>query len=127
MFKDTKAFSSFSVNDLGKARQFYADVLNLQVNESDDWLELIVAGSGRVVVYPKADHSAATFTVLNFPVDDIEKAVKQLKKLGVKFESYDQPGLKTGDDNICRGTEGPLIAWFKDPAGNILSVLEAGG
>ena len=122
MFKNTKAFSSFSVNDLQKAKQFYGDTLGLEISESMG-LEVHIAGSNNLLLYPKPDHTPATFTVLNFPVSDIKKAVDDLKKKGVAFESYDYDQLKTDDDNIFRGG-GPLIAWFKDPAGNILSVLE---
>ena len=121
MFKNTKAFSGFSVNDLQKARQFYGEVLGLDVSENMG-LELHIAGGNNILVYPKPNHTPATFTILNFPVDDIEKAVEELRKKGVIFEKYDDP-IKTDENGIFRG-EGPNIAWFKDPAGNILSVLE---
>ena len=121
MFKNTKAFSGFSVNDLQKARQFYGEVLGLDVSENMG-LELHIAGGNNILVYPKPNHTPATFTILNFPVDDIEKAVEELRKKGVIFEKYDDP-IKTDEHGIFRG-EGPNIAWFKDPAGNILSVLE---
>ena len=126
MFKDTNAFSSFSVNDTQAAKDFYAGTLGLNVDQDTEMgglLTLHMAGGSKVMVYPKPNHEAAGFTVLNFVVDDVEAAVKELKEKGVTFESYDMPQLKTGDDNIARG-EGPLIAWFKDPAGNILSVLQ---
>jgi catechol 2,3-dioxygenase-like lactoylglutathione lyase family enzyme len=120
MFKDTNAFSSFSVRDIPEAKEFYGQTLGLDVvEESEGTLALQLGGGGRVLVYPKEDHTPATFTVLNFPVDNIEGAVDALGERGIKFESY--PG--TDEKGIHRG-EGPLIAWFKDPAGNFLSVLE---
>jgi len=125
MFKSTKAFSSFSVNDLQKAKEFYAQTLGLELSESKEGLDLRLAGGGQVFVYPKPNHTPASFTVLNFPVDDIDQAVDALSKLGVQFEHYDQPEIKTDEKGIARSTgRGPNIAWFKDPAGNILSVLQ---
>ena len=121
MFKHTKAFSGFSVNDLEKAKHFYGEILGLEVSESMG-LELHIEGGNNILIYPKPDHTPATFTILNFPVTDIERAVKELKEKGITFESYEGP-IKTGEDGIFRGG-GPLIAWFKDPAGNILSILE---
>jgi catechol 2,3-dioxygenase-like lactoylglutathione lyase family enzyme len=126
MFKDSKAFSSFSVNDLKKAKEFYAQKLGLEVSETNEGLGLQIAGGGEIFIYPKANHTPATFTVINFPVDDIEQAVDELGRRGVRFESYEGE-LKTDSKSIFRGAdrgEGPNIAWFKDPAGNILSVLE---
>jgi catechol 2,3-dioxygenase-like lactoylglutathione lyase family enzyme len=123
MFKNTKAFSGFSVNDWQKARDFYSQTLGLEVAELPEGLELHIAGGGRIFIYPKPNHSPATFTILNFPVDDIEQAVDKLSRLGVTFEHYDQGELKTNEKGIAHGP-GPKIAWFKDPAGNILSVLE---
>ena len=123
MFKKTKAFSSFSVSDIPKARAFYGDTLGLVVSESDGVLTLDIAGGTKVLVYPKPNHTPASFTILNFPVGDIGAAVAQLKERGVRFERYDQPELKTDEDSIFRGG-GPLIAWFTDPFGNILSVIE---
>jgi len=123
MFKDTKAFSSFSVNDLPKAREFYGQTLGLEVSETPEGLQLKIAGGGMVFIYPKPNHTPATFTVLNFPVDDIETAVEELAKRGVRFESYEGE-IKTDEKGIHRVKEGPMIAWFKDPAGNILSVLQ---
>ena len=122
LFKEAKAFSSFSVNDLQKAKQFYGDTLGLEVSESNEGLELHTGGNS-VFLYPKSNHTPASFTVLNFHVDDIEKAVDELNALGVSLEQYNQPDLKTDQRGIFRGP-GPQIAWFKDPAGNILSVLE---
>ena len=124
MFKDAKAFSSFSVNDLPKAKEFYGQTLGLEVSKMPEGLQLKIAGGGMVFIYPKPNHTPATFTILNFQVDDIEKAVDELTKLGVVFEQYEEP-IKTDEKGIHRGEVGPTIAWFKDPAGNILSVLEA--
>ena len=121
MFKNTKAFSGFSVDDLQKAKQFYGETLGLEVSEKMG-LELHIAGGNNIFVYPKPNHIPATFTILNFLVDDIEKAVEELTKKGVIFEKY-EGAIKTDEKGIHRG-EGPTIAWFKDPAGNILSVLE---
>jgi predicted enzyme related to lactoylglutathione lyase len=124
MIKDTKAFSSFSVNDLEKAKGFYQNVLGLEVSETNGLLEIHVAGSNPIMIYPKPNHVPATFTILNFPVDDVEKAVDDLTQKGVPFEHYDMEQLKTDEKGIARGNGGPTIAWFTDPAGNILSVLE---
>ncbi len=128
MFKTTKAFSSFSVDDLKNAKEFYGQTLGLEVSETKEGLGLRLAGGGQVFLYPKPNHEPATFTVLNFRVTDIDQAVDQLKKLGVSFEHYDGE-MKTDEKGIFRGAaqgEGPNIAWFKDPAENILSVLEGG-
>ena len=125
MFRDTHAFSGFSVNDMQKARKFYGQTLGLEVSEvpeMEDLLELRIAGGAKVLIYPKPDHEPATFTILNFPVNNIEKAVIELARRGVRFERYEGK-MKTDEKGIFRGG-GPLIAWFKDPAGNILSVLE---
>ncbi|HSQ20269.1 MAG TPA: VOC family protein [Blastocatellia bacterium] len=123
MFKDTRAFSGFSVDDLRKAKQFYGQTLGLEVAEMPEGLELHIAGGARVFLYPKPNHTPASFTVLNFPVENIETAVDELTNRGVRFEKY-EGDLKTDEKGIFRGG-GPKIAWFKDPAGNILSVLEA--
>jgi catechol 2,3-dioxygenase-like lactoylglutathione lyase family enzyme len=123
MFKNTKAFSSFSVNDIGKAKEFYGGTLGLEVLESDGMLTLHITGGTNLLVYPKPNHTPATFTILNFPVDNVEDAVEELTSRGVRFEIYNEDELKTDEKGIFRG-EGPKIAWFKDPAGNILSVLE---
>ncbi|WP_026632077.1 VOC family protein [Dyadobacter alkalitolerans] len=124
MFRETKAFSGFSVDDLQKAKAFYGNVLSIDLSEVEEMglLQLHIAGSNDVILYEKPNHTPATFTVLNFPVNDIDKAVSDLKALGVTFESYDFPGLKTDENNISRGK--PSVAWFTDPAGNILSVLQ---
>jgi catechol 2,3-dioxygenase-like lactoylglutathione lyase family enzyme len=123
MFKDTKAFSGFSVNDIQKAKEFYGQTLGLEVSESHGLLRLHVAGGTNILMYPKENHTPATFTILNFPVDNIEQAVDELTRRGVQFESYQEGDLVTDEKGIFRGG-GPKIAWFKDPAGNILSVLE---
>ncbi len=124
MFKQAKAFSGFSVNDLQKAKAFYGEVLGLKVTDNPmGLLELHIAGGNNILIYPKPNHVPATFTILNFPVEDVEKAVDELTRLGVRFEQYDN-AIKTDAKGISRSEEGPTIAWFKDPAGNILSVLE---
>jgi len=121
MFKDTKAFSGFSVPDVEKARAFYADTLGLKTSVDHGMLTLHIAGDRPTLVYPKRDHQPATYTILNFPVDDIDAAVDALSARGVRFERYE--GFQQDAKGIARG-EGPFIAWFKDPAGNILSVLQ---
>ena len=124
MFENTKAFSGFAVDDLQKAREFYEDLLGLRVSESNDLLTLHFAGDRDTLVYPKPDFAPATYTILNFPVEDIEVAADELAAKGVRFERYD--GLDQDEKGIARVEGGPPIAWFKDPAGNILSVLEEG-
>jgi catechol 2,3-dioxygenase-like lactoylglutathione lyase family enzyme len=123
MLKESSAFSGFSVNDIHKAKEFYGHTLGLEVSESNGLLKLHLAGGSSVLVYPKPNHSPATFTILNFPVDNVDETVDLLSKRGVRFEIYNQPGLKTDEKGISRNG-GPVIAWFKDPAGNILSVIE---
>ena len=123
MLQNSKAFSGFAVNDLQKAKEFYGRVLGLNVSESHGLLHLDLAGGTTVLVYPKPNHAPATFTILNFPVNDVDAAVDELTQRGVRFEIYDEAGLKTDERGVFRG-RGPVIAWFKDPAGNILSVLE---
>ena len=122
--KNSEAFSGFSVDDISAARSFYADTLGLDVVEDKKMgiLTLELKGGNNVLLYPKDDHEPATFTVLNFPVDDIDDAVAELQDLGIEFEQYDD--LNTDENGISRDEGGPPIAWFKDPAGNILSVLE---
>ena len=122
MLNTSKAFSSFSVDDLHKAREFYSHKLGLKVSESPEGLELHLGGEAEIFIYPKPNHKPATFTVLNFLVDDIDAAVDELNQTGVRFEKYEGE-IKTDDKGIHRNG-GPTIAWFKDPAGNILSVLE---
>ena len=124
MFENSKGYSGFSVDDVDKAKEFYGQTLGLDVSESNGMLELQVADATKVLVYPKDNHIPATFTILNFPVNDVEQAVDELTKRGVQFEIYDEGDVKTDEKGILRG-QGPDIAWFKDPAGNILSVLKA--
>jgi catechol 2,3-dioxygenase-like lactoylglutathione lyase family enzyme len=126
MFKDTKAFSSFSVPDLAAAKQFYGETLGLDVVETPEGLELRIAGSTPVFIYPSDSYTAPKHTVLNFPVDDIDAAVDELSRRGVTMEQYDLPEIKTDEKGIVRNGEmGPTaIAWFKDPADHVLSVLE---
>src|SRR5215217_8733918 len=123
MFKEAKSFSSFSVNDVKKAKEFYSQTLGLDVSETPEGLELRT-GDNTIFLYPKPNHTPASFTVLNFAVDDIEAAVDELTGLGVSLEHYDLPDIKTDERGIARGPKGPTIAWFKDPAGNILSVVQ---
>jgi catechol 2,3-dioxygenase-like lactoylglutathione lyase family enzyme len=121
MFANTKAFSGFAVDDVRKAREFYGDTLGLKTSEEYGLLTLHIAGDRPTLVYPKPDHTPADYTILNFPVDDIDKAVDDLAARGVRFERYD--GFEQDEKGISRD-EGPYIAWFKDPAGNVLSVLQ---
>jgi catechol 2,3-dioxygenase-like lactoylglutathione lyase family enzyme len=124
MFRDSHAYAGFSTNDIEKAREFYGQTLGLGTSEGMGALMLDLAGGGHVLIYPKDNHEPATFTVLNFPVDDIDTAVDTLKAAGITFERYD--GIEQDERGIARGRaagQGPDIAWFKDPAGNILSVL----
>lgn len=120
MFKNTEAFSGFSVDDIPAAKRFYGETLGLDVTEEYGMLTLHITGGNGILVYPKVDHTPATFTILNFPVDDIDAAVAELTRRGVTFERYE--GSDQDDKGIARG-QGPDIAWFRDPAGNVLSVL----
>jgi catechol 2,3-dioxygenase-like lactoylglutathione lyase family enzyme len=126
MLRNSRAFSSFSVNDLQQAKRFYSDSLGLDVAEETEagypLLSLRLEGGGRVLIYPKPNHSAASFTVLNFPVSDVEKTVDELTRKGVKFEQY-SGHIKTDAKGISRAGD-HAIAWFKDPAGNVLSVVK---
>lgn len=127
MFRSDEAFSSFSVNDLAAAKRFYSEILGLEVaaEESDmPLLELRTAGAGNIMIYAKADHQPATFTILNFVVSSVVDAVRELTAAGVRFEIYKEGPIQTDDRGIAQGGGGPTIAWFKDPAGNILSILE---
>ena len=126
MFKDTKAFSSFSVDDVQKAKKFYGQTLGLEVSESYGGriLEIHIVGRRNTVIYSKDNHTPATFTILNFPVDNLEQTMHDLTKRGVRFEIYNEGDVKTDEKGISISGEGPKIAWFKDPAGNVLSVLE---
>lgn len=125
MLKNSPAFSGFSVDNLENANSFYADTLGLNVQKNPmGILELHLKGNKGIVIYPKSDHLAATFTILNFPVEDIEKAVDYLTNLGIKFEQY-EGDIQTDSKGICKSAGNkPYIAWFKDPAGNILSIIE---
>jgi catechol 2,3-dioxygenase-like lactoylglutathione lyase family enzyme len=125
MLKDNRAFSSFSVDDVAKAKEFYGQTLGLKISDNMGGINLHLAGGNQVFIYGKPDHQPATFTVLNFLVDDVERAVDGLVGQGVKFEIYDQEQLQTDAKGISRGgDDGPTIAWFKDPAGNFLSVIQ---
>ena len=117
-----RAFSGFSVDDLAAAREFYAGVLGLDVSEANGLLTLHLARGRDVLVYPRANHAPATFTILNFPVEDIDRAVADLTARGVRFERYD--GFVQDDTGVHRDPGSPPIAWFTDPAGNILAVLQ---
>ena len=121
MFENTEAFSGFSVDDVPKAKKFYGETLGLRVSEEYGMLTLHIAGERYVLVYPKPDHTPASYTILNFPVDDIDEAVDELAERGVRFERYDDSAQD--EKGIYHGG-GPLIAWFKDPAGNVLSVIQ---
>ncbi|MGH3647211.1 MAG: VOC family protein [Micromonosporaceae bacterium] len=122
MFTNTKAFSGFSVGDIETAKKFYADTLGVRVSENPAGLTLHIAGDRSILVYPKADHVPATYTILNFPVDDIDAAVDALTERGVTFQRYE--GMPQDERGVQRQW-GPPIAWFTDPAGNVLSVIEA--
>ena len=124
MLEKSKAFSGFAAPDIAKEKKFYSDTLGLKTSEDHGLLRLHLAGGNDVLIYPKPDHTPATYTVLNFPVDNVDQAVDELKDRGVQFEHYNRADLKTDEKGIMRGN-GPTIAWFKDPAGNILSVLAA--
>ena len=130
MFKDTKVFSSFSVNDIAAAKKFYGETLGVSVDEEKDMgLNLHLSGGQEVFIYPKPNHEPATFTVLNFMVDDINKTVDELNKAGIQMEHYDMGDIKTNEKGIAGGDgsehPGPeAIAWFKDPAGNVLAVIQ---
>jgi catechol 2,3-dioxygenase-like lactoylglutathione lyase family enzyme len=124
MFANTKAYSGFAVDDLQKAREFYGETLGLKttvIDEEHGLMSLDLAGDRATLVYQKPDHTPATYTILNFPVDDIDEAVDELAARGVRFERYD--GAEQDEKGISRGG-GPYIAWFTDPAGNVLSVLQ---
>jgi predicted enzyme related to lactoylglutathione lyase len=121
MFESTRAFSGFAVDDIARAKQFYGETLGLKVSEAHGILTLHIAGDRPTIVYPKPDHTPAGFTILNFPVDDIDAAVDALAERGVSFERYD--GMEQDEKGVMRAG-GPYIAWFTDPAGNVLSVLQ---
>ncbi|MDQ3102783.1 MAG: VOC family protein [Actinomycetota bacterium] len=121
MLKESKAFSGFATPDIAAAKEFYSETLGLDVTEEEAGLGLNLATGGSVFIYPKEDHEPAGFTVLNFPVDDVDAAVDGLAERGVSFERYD--GFEQDDRGIAQPEMGPRIAWFKDPAGNVLSVM----
>jgi predicted enzyme related to lactoylglutathione lyase len=122
MFDASKAFSGFSVNDVAAAKSFYGDTLGIEVSEEHGLLWLRIAQGSGVLVYPKPDHTPASFTILNFAVADIDEAVDELTNRGVRFLRYE--GFEQDEKGIHRGDEGPPIAWFTDPARNVLAVLE---
>lgn len=126
MLRASDAFGGFSVNDIPAAMKFYGDTLGLKVSEDHGIMTIHLSNGGSVIAYPKENHQPATFTILNFPVADVDKSVEALKEKGVKFEHYDVNDIKTDAKGIMRGN-GPTIAWFKDPAGNILSVIDENG
>jgi len=121
MFASTKAFSGFAVDDIHKAREFYGDTLGIRTSEENGLMTLHLAGDRDTLVYPRPDHTPATYTILNFPVEDIDQAVDELSARGVRFERYDN--FDQDEKGVFRGG-GPYIAWFRDPAGNVLSVLQ---
>jgi catechol 2,3-dioxygenase-like lactoylglutathione lyase family enzyme len=124
MLENSKAFSGFAVDDVEKAKKFYGETLGLNVSkQGEELLQLDLAGDRPTLIYPKPDFTPATYTVLNFPVDDIDATVEELTSRGVTFEQY--AGFDQDEKGVSSGGPGPKIAWFKDPAGNILSVLEA--
>lgn len=129
MLKDNPAFSSSSVDDLQAAKKFYGETLGLEVKEMPGMgLDITFGNGGQHFIYEKPDHQAATFTILNFPVDDIDKAVDELTAKGITFEQYNNDWIKTDEKGIARSEkpeQGPSVAWFKDPAGNVLSVLKS--
>jgi predicted enzyme related to lactoylglutathione lyase len=127
MLQHISAFSGFSINDLDEAKTFYEDTLGLDVEQTPQGLRIKLETGGEVFLYPKADHIPATFTVLNFVVEDINAAVDSLSEKGVTLENYDIGRMKADEKGIYRGKaagHGPDIAWFKDPSGNILSVIQ---
>lgn len=130
MLKESKAFSGFSVNDIDAAKLFYGETLGLQVDKNEEMggmLTIHINGNeNNILVYPKPNHQPATYTILNFPVKNVEVTVKELTARGVKFEVYDKEYLKTDKHGVSKGNGGPTIAWFKDPSGNFLSVIEIG-
>ena len=126
MIDPTRAFHGFSVPDIEAARAFYAGVLGVEVTDDNGMLQLHLGGGDPTLVYPKPDHQPATYTILNFPVADVEAAVDDLTAKGVRFERYEGTDIETDAKGVFRGG-GPLIAWFTDPAGNVLSVIELDG
>jgi len=128
MFTALAGFSGLSVNDLGKAKQFYTETLGLKLDDEKMGLQLQLPGGGKLFIYPKDDHQPASYTALNFVVENIDEAVDELVSSGVSFEHYDNMSGKQDEKGVIRGiqaNQGPDIAWFKDPAGNIISILQA--
>jgi len=123
MFTESKTFSSFSTNNITAAKHFYSHLLGLKVSDGMEGILTLELAGGNVIIYPKPNHTPATFTVLNFPVSNVEEAVEALAQKGIQTEKYNEGDLVTDEKGIMHGP-GPKIAWFKDPAGNILSVLE---
>lgn len=121
---DSESFSTFSTSDLDEAKKFYGDVLGLKISENKMGLLELHLKNNSVLIYPKPDHEPAAFTVLNFKVREIEKQVDELNKKGIQFEKYDNGHIKTNSKGIHTSKSGPSVAWFKDPAGNILSIIE---
>ena len=125
MLREAKTFSSFSVKDLSTAKTFYGETLGLDVAERPEGLEITTGSGAQIFLYPKPDHTPATFTVLNFAVSNVEATVDELAQRGVWFEKYNEGDMKTDAKGIMRGERGPkAIAWFRDPDGNFLSVVE---
>ena len=126
MLADSKAFSGFAVDDMEAAKRFYGETLGLRLSDGEMGITVLNLADARdTIIYPKADHEPASFTILNFPVDDVEATVDALTERGVQFERYEGTEVETDEKGVFRGG-GPLIAWFKDPAGNVLSVIQAG-
>jgi catechol 2,3-dioxygenase-like lactoylglutathione lyase family enzyme len=125
MLEQSEAYSGFAVPDVEEAKRFYTDILGIPVTDEEGMLALHIAGGRDILVYPKPDHAPANYTILNFPVSDVERAVDELTARGVEFQRY--PGMEDDQDDkgVFHGG-GPLIAWFTDPAGNIFSVIEGG-
>lgn len=125
MFKNTKAFTGFSVNDIAAAKEFYGNTLGIDVKEIPQGLELHIAGGNHIFLYPKSNHTPATYTTLNFMVENIDETMDEMLQKGITFEKYE--GMHQDEKGIARGLaakQGPDIAWFKDPAGNILAILQ---
>lgn len=122
MLNSTKAFSGFSVDNIETAKEFYSKTLGLSVEQVPEGLQIQLGSGAMIFVYPKQDHVPATFTILNFPVENIDETVDELISKGVKFEHYDSEWMKTDEKGIVRGK--PVIAWFKDPAGNFFSIIQ---
>jgi predicted enzyme related to lactoylglutathione lyase len=126
VFKDNDAFSGFSIKDVEETEKFYGETLGVKVERNAmGYLDLTLGSGARVMAYPKADHQPATFTILNFLVADLDAAVEELNAAGIQMERYDEPQMKTDAKGIIRNEFGPPIAWFKDPSGNVIAVIES--